>query len=252
MMSHDRKSPETHFGFRSVSFDQKEKLVQQVFSDVAFKYDIMNDLMSFGLHRFWKKRLVASIAPQPSEYLLDLAGGTGDVAVRFLQKGGNRAVICDLNSEMLQYGAKKRLDSGFIDHNIESVCANAENLPFADDVFDTCTISFGVRNFTDITQALKEVYRVLKPHGKLKCLEFSSVDNDTIKKFYEFYSFHFIPKLGELVTGNKDHYAYLVESIKMFPSAEKFATMLETVGFKLVSFEKMTFGVVAIHTGYKI
>lgn len=240
------------FGFQVIDVEQKEGKVQQVFSDVAVRYDIMNDFMSFGLHRLWKAQLIAEINPQNDDSLLDIAGGTGDIARRFLANGGGSAVVCDLNQQMLQMGYNRAIDSNFLNHNLQWVCANAEQLPFADDSFDYCTISFGIRNVTNIDKALAEAFRILKPGGKFLCLEFSHVTPRSIAKIYDLYSFHIIPKLGKLITGNGDNYRYLVESIRLFPKAQIFANQMERCGFEFVEFKKLTFGVIAIHSGYKI
>ena len=243
---------EVNFGFEIVKESQKQQKVQKVFSEVATRYDLMNDLMSFGLHRIWKNKLIKELKPVENDFLLDLAGGTGDVALNFLQSGGGKAIICDLNNEMLAYGQKKRLNKGFFNLSLETVCANAEELPFIDNTFDYCTIAFGIRNFTNIPRALKEIKRVLKPGGQFLCLEFSQVHNEILKKLYEFYSFNIIPKIGKIVAKSEDHYRYLVESIKLFPKAQKFADIIEGAGFEFVRFSKLTFGITAIHTAYKI
>ena len=250
---HDiNENKKANFGFELVEENLKEPKVQQVFSDVASRYDIMNDLMSFGLHRVWKSRLISEIRPQNGNILLDLAGGTGDIAERFIASGGSKAIVCDLNKEMLKYGQDKRIDHNKRHFPIEIVHANAESLPFEEDQFDYCTISFGIRNVTNISKVLEEAYRVLKPGGKFLCLEFSQIDSKILSKVYNFYSFNVIPGVGKLVTGHSEHYKYLVESIELFPKAHVFADMMEDAGFESVKFEKLTFGVVAIHSGYKI
>ena len=241
-----------NFGFELVEENLKQPKVQQVFSDVAHRYDIMNDLMSFGLHRIWKNRLISEIRPQSGNTLLDLAGGTGDIAERFIINGGSEAIVCDLNPEMLKYGQEKRIDHNQHHLPIKIVHANAEALPFEDDNFDYCTISFGIRNVTNIPEVLKEAYRVLKPGGKFLCLEFCQVDSKMLSRIYNLYSFNVIPKLGKIITGHSEHYKYLVESIKIFPEAHVFAHMMEEARFESVKFTKLTFGVVAIHSGYKI
>ena len=236
-----------YFGFKKVKDGIKEKLVQKVFSNVSSKYDLMNDLMSFGLHHPWKNLLIDEVFPHDKEsVLLDVAGGTGDVARKFMEAGGKRAVVADLNQEMLNVGKKK-----LIGQNIEFVRANAENLPFEDDQFDFYTISFGIRNVSHIDKALKEAFRVLKPGGKFACLEFSNVNNKAIKSIYDWYSFNIIPFIGERVAGDRASYQYLVESIRQFPKAENFKLMLEQAGFDFVEYRKLSFGVVAIHTGFK-
>lgn len=245
-------SKKTHYGFQIIDEQDKQEKVQKVFFDVAAKYDLMNDLMSMGLHRIWKNKLITEMHPQKNDILLDLAGGTGDIAHKFLQSGGHSATVCDLNDQMLQMGINKTIDNNLSGINIKWVCANAEELPFADDQFDYCTIAFGIRNVTNIKNVLNESYRVLKPGGKFLCLEFSHIDNPSIAKLYDTYSFKIIPKLGSIVTGNAEHYQYLVESIRQFPKAHIFAKMLKESNFKFVNFIKLTFGIVAIHSGYKI
>jgi demethylmenaquinone methyltransferase/2-methoxy-6-polyprenyl-1,4-benzoquinol methylase len=234
------------FGFKEVEAFQKESLVQGVFSSVAPKYDIMNDLMSFGLHKIWKRDLISEISPSGGDILLDVAGGTGDVAHRFLQAGGSSAVVVDLNEEMLKEGQAKLSDP-----RLSWVHANAEALPFEDNSFDYYTISFGIRNVTNIDKALAEAYRVLKPMGKFLCLEFSQVNTPVLSRLYDFYSFNIIPKIGKMVAGDEEAYRYLVESIKNFEPAPRFAKLIEHAGFESVGYTKLTFGVVAIHVGYK-
>jgi demethylmenaquinone methyltransferase/2-methoxy-6-polyprenyl-1,4-benzoquinol methylase len=240
------------FGFKEVEVGEKQKLVQNVFSEVASKYDVMNDLMSFGLHRIWKDVLINEFMVMPDSTLLDVAGGTGDIAVRFLKRGGDKVTLLDLNKNMLDVGKKKISDKNprFLSQ-IDWVCANAEELPFADDSFDFYSIAFGIRNVTDKNKALREAFRVLKPGGKFACLELSPIDQPTLKKLYDFYSFKIIPKIGDKIASSADSYQYLVESIRKFPNAERFAQMLESAGFDKVKYRKLTFGVVAIHTGYK-
>jgi demethylmenaquinone methyltransferase/2-methoxy-6-polyprenyl-1,4-benzoquinol methylase len=240
-----------NFGFQKIDESAKQGKVQKVFSDVASKYDIMNDLMSLGLHRIWKNRLVAELAADTE--LLDLAGGTGDIACRFLQKGGKRAVVLDLNQDMLKHGREKWLNTTPLDKRISFVCANIEALPFDNATFDCCTIAFGIRNVTNIAKALSEAHRVLRPGGKFVCLEFSKIeDNTALAALYDFYSFRLIPRIGKIVTGNSENYQYLVESIRMFPTPQIFSNMMEDAGFKLVTFSKMTFGIVALYSGWRI
>lgn len=234
------------FGFKEVLEEEKQPLVQGVFSSVASKYDLMNDAMSLGLHRIWKDQLIKELSPTSDDVLLDMAGGTGDVADRFLKAGGGSVVVADLNKEMLAEG-KKKLGS----KNMKWVHANAMDLPFEDNSFDFYTISFGIRNVTDIKKALSEAHRVLKPMGKFACLEFSQVSTPGLAQVYDFYSFNIIPKLGKLLAGDEDSYRYLVESIKNFYPAPKLAKLMEQVGFNNVEYTKLNFGVVAIHVGYK-
>lgn len=237
----------THFGFKDVDESIKENMVQDVFSTVASKYDIMNDLMSFGLHRLWKDEMIRELHPSTDDELLDVAGGTGDISWKYLQAGGGKATVCDLNKEMLEQGKLK-----YTSDKMAWVHGNAENLPFEDNKFDFYTISFGIRNVTHIDKALKEANRVLKPGGKFVCLEFSNVSNDIIKKFYDFYSFTVIPNIGKLIANSPESYEYLVESIRKFPTATKFEDMIKEAGFNFTEYRKLCFGVVAIHIGYKV
>jgi demethylmenaquinone methyltransferase/2-methoxy-6-polyprenyl-1,4-benzoquinol methylase len=237
------------FGFSDVTPGQKTSLVQEVFTQVAEKYDIMNDVMSFGLHRSWKNKIITELRPQQDDNLLDLAGGTGDIATLFLKSGGGMVTVCDLNQEMLNTGQEKAKGAAYA-KKMQWVCANAEDMPFADYSFDYCTISFGIRNVTDKMAALKEIKRVLKPGGKFICLEFSHINNDNLAKLYDWYMFNIIPKLGKLVASNETAYQYLVESIKKFPKAPMFANMMTEAGFNNVSYSKFTFGIVAMHVGY--
>ena len=245
---------DTNFGFQKVKEEEKEPKVQNVFSNVADKYDIMNDVMSFGLHRRWKDRFIDKIDGFDGKRLLDLAGGTGDIAKRFIDRGGASAVVCDLNQSMLDKGKffiEEKFNKKHL-RNIEWVCANVENVPFQEDSFDYCTISFGIRNVTHVDKVLKEALRVLKPGGKFLCLEFSKVEREMISKIYDFYSFKIIPKIGKVVSHSEDSYQYLVESIEQFYPAWELAKMMEDTGYYSVKFEKLLFGIVAIHSGYKI
>ncbi|MFQ3307307.1 MAG: demethylmenaquinone methyltransferase/2-methoxy-6-polyprenyl-1,4-benzoquinol methylase [Candidatus Midichloriaceae bacterium] len=245
---------EVDFGFQKIEKEKKEPKVQKVFSEVADKYDIMNDLMSFGLHRLWKNLFINQIDYFHDKTLLDLAGGTGDIGKKFIDRGGKKAIISDLNQNMLDKG-KNNIDDNFNPkylNDIEWVKANAENLPFKDNSFDYCTISFGIRNVTNIKKAVSESLRVLKPGGKFLCMEFSDIDNKIISKIYELYSFKIIPKIGKIVANSEQSYEYLVQSIKKFYSAEEFLEIIQDSGYKFTKFEKLSFGIVAIHTGYKI
>lgn len=244
----------TSFGFKEVSKNEKKGLVNEVFSSVASKYDIMNDLMSGGLHRLWKKRVLEEIT-DPSGKLLDMASGSGDLAISFYKKSRDefdiepKITACDANEDMLKVGREKALDSGITD--IKYFTSFAEKLPFKDNSFDYYLVSFGIRNFSDIDQALKEAMRVLKPGGKFICLEFSKLNEGILSKIYESYSMNIIPKIGKIVTGDEDSYKYLVESIRKFPSRDEFKNIIEKAGFSNVKYYNMTFGTVAIHTGYK-
>jgi len=241
----------THFGFRTVEAAAKQKLVGGVFSSVASNYDIMNDLMSGGLHRVWKNEFVRQIHANKNAAILDLAGGTGDIAVRMKAKTGAAITICDINADMLSVGRARQFDKGE-SAGLRWVCGNAETLPVPDASLDVITIAFGLRNVTNIQQALNDAYRALKPGGHFLCLEFSKVTVPMMAKIYEQYSFHVIPKIGQLVAKDKDSYQYLVESIRQFPPQEELKKMMERAGFARVKYTNLTFGTVAIHQGWRI
>lgn len=238
-----------YFGFKEVVQGAKEEMVQDVFSSVAKKYDLMNDVMSLGLHRVWKEKFVSYVNPMESDEIIDVAGGTGDIARRMLLKGCRKVTVMDLNKDMLLEGQKKCEER--FRHKMDWVCANAESLPFEDEAFDCYTISFGIRNVSNIEKALAEAYRVLKPGGRFACLEFSQVSTPVLRRIYDIYSFKIIPKLGGMIAGDEDAYRYLVESIKTFVPAPRFIALLKKAGFKKVWYTKLFFGVVAIHMGYK-
>jgi demethylmenaquinone methyltransferase/2-methoxy-6-polyprenyl-1,4-benzoquinol methylase len=244
------------FGFRQVPLEDKQSLVDDVFHSVARRYDLMNDLMSGGLHRAWKDVLVNTVNPPKSGRpfaLLDLAGGTGDVAFRVLQAGGpaTQVTVADINLEMLAVGRARAIDNG-IDDAVVFTEANAEALPFPDRAFDAVTIAFGIRNVPRIPAALTEAYRVLKLGGRFLCLEFSTADLPGFAALYDLYSFNVIPTLGRAVAGDSDSYRYLIESIRRFPRPEAFADMVRAAGFARVSFQPMTGGVVALHSGWRL
>ncbi|KAM9391939.1 2-methoxy-6-polyprenyl-1,4-benzoquinol methylase, mitochondrial [Pholidichthys leucotaenia] len=277
----------THFGFETVAEEEKANRVYQVFENVAQKYDIMNDAMSLGIHRLWKDLLLHVMHPQPGARLLDVAGGTGDIAFRFLEyvqsqqerqrrqaaqasqtvsrqdtsavfstkqeisSKESTAVVCDINKEMLKVG-KQKADSMGISAGLSWVVGDAEELPFDDDQFDIYTIAFGIRNVTHIEQALQEALRVLKPGGRFMCLEFSKVTNPVLARLYDAYSFQVIPVMGEVIAGDWKSYQYLVESIRKFPDQEDFKAMIEDVGFYCVQYYNLTGGVVALHSGFKL
>lgn len=244
---------QTNFGFKKVDYADKETLVGKLFSGIAPKYDLMNDIMSFGLHRIWKDELISQVYNLDGA-IIDVAGGTGDIASRLQQKAKLQGkcpqiIVADINYEMLAI-AKKKLPSND-STNITYCCANAEVLPFADNSFDHYIIAFGIRNVTNINKALQEAFRVLKPGGKFLCLEFSKLKPDCLKPFYNFYSFNVIPQIGKLVTSDKAAYDYLAESISLFPDQERFMDMINQTGFEKTSCQNLTFGVAAIHTAYK-
>jgi demethylmenaquinone methyltransferase / 2-methoxy-6-polyprenyl-1,4-benzoquinol methylase len=255
-----------HFGSRQVPLDDKQALVDDVFHSVARRYDLMNDLMSLGLHRAWKDTLATAVNPPRNLpfALLDIAGGTGDVAFRVIDKGGEqtRVTVCDINADMLAIGRERSMtrsptypspeSGGGIGRRITFIEGNAEALPFADKSFDAATIAFGIRNVPRIEQALAEAYRVLKIGGKFLCLEFSAVDVPGLDRLYDFYSSNVLPALGRVVAGDAESYRYLVESIRRFPNPQTFAAMLRAAGFARVSFQPMTGGIVALHSGWRL
>lgn len=244
------------FGFREVPEDEKSRLVGRVFSSVAKRYDVMNDLMSAGVHRLWKAAMMDWLAPSADTQLVDVAGGTGDIAFRFLDrvapKGGQaRVTVCDINPEMLGVGAERA--SARSDHErVSFVCGDAQRLPIPSESMDAYTIAFGIRNVTHIDQALSEAYRVLRPGGRFLCLEFSRVDMPILSDLYETWSFKAIPAIGAAVTNDRSAYEYLVESIRRFPPQAKFLKMVEAAGFKRASFRNLTGGIAAMHSGWKI
>lgn len=256
-MHQDQKpATETHFGYRTVPLEEKQGLVDDVFHKVARRYDIMNDLMSGGLHRLWKDALVSKVRPPKGTrpfLLLDLAGGTGDVSFRVVRAGGEgtRAIVADINTDMLEVGRERAQKAG-LDDRVSFQEANAEALPFPDATFDAVTIAFGIRNVPRIPVALKEMRRVLKPGGTAYVLEFSQVDVPLLDKIYELYSFKVIPAVGQRVAGDAEPYQYLVESIRRFPPPEAFALMMREAGFARVAFTSMTGNVVALHSGTRI
>ncbi|XP_013413944.1 2-methoxy-6-polyprenyl-1,4-benzoquinol methylase, mitochondrial [Lingula anatina] len=277
----------THFGFQHVSEKEKEEKVYKVFENVASKYDQMNDAMSFGVHRLWKDHFMRRLSPASGTKLLDVAGGTGDIAFRFLEFLNNQGesftkdmypdiedlasaeksveesdsmpehflkssvTVCDINQAMLDVGKEKAQNMGFTS-GISWIKGNAEDLPLPDNTFDAYTIAFGIRNCTHVDRVLEEAYRVIKPGGRFMCLEFSEVKNSMLSFAYDNYSFQVIPVLGQIVANDWKSYQYLVESIRQFPNQEEFAAMIKDAGFSMVTFENLTFGVAAIHSGFKL
>ena len=252
----DRPAPTTHFGFQDVALEDKQDLVNGVFQSVAQRYDLMNDLMSGGLHRVWKNAMVTTLNPPRGDApfaLLDVAGGTGDIAFRAAEASGYgfQATVCDINPNMLSVG-RERATKRHLDGQVSFVEGNAEALPFPDRHFDAYTIAFGIRNVPRIDVALAEAHRVLKIGGHFLCLEFSAVDVPGFDKLYDLYSFNVIPALGRAVTGDADSYRYLVESIRKFPKPRVFAEMIGAAGFRRVKAEPMTGGIVALHSGWRL
>ncbi len=243
----------THFGRRTVDEADKAGLVHGVFTSVASKYDAMNDAMSLGVHRLWKAAMLDWLAPRVGTQLLDVAGGTGDIAFRYLRriKGDGRATVLDMTQSMLDEG-QKRAEAAKLADKLEWVCGDAMALPFAANSFDYCTISFGIRNVTRTGDAIAEAYRVLRPGGRFLVLEFSQIPIAGVQKLYDLYSFNVIPPLGAAITGDRDSYQYLVESIRQFPRQDTFAKMIEDGGFSRVSYRNLSLGIVALHSGWKI
>jgi demethylmenaquinone methyltransferase/2-methoxy-6-polyprenyl-1,4-benzoquinol methylase len=255
------------FGFQRLPLEHKQGRVDDVFRSVARRYDLMNDLMSGGLHRAWKDALVTAVDPPKGRRqagthadagarpfaLLDIAGGTGDIAFRVVAAGGagTHATVVDINADMLAVGRARAAERG-LDDAITFVEANAESLPFADRSYDAVTLAFGIRNVPRIEAALSEAYRVLRLGGRLLCLEFSTVDVPGLDALYDFYSFNVIPALGRAVAGDAEAYRYLVESIRRFPGPDAFAGMMRAAGFARVSFQRMTGGIVALHSGWRL
>ncbi|MBA1140716.1 bifunctional demethylmenaquinone methyltransferase/2-methoxy-6-polyprenyl-1,4-benzoquinol methylase UbiE [Mesorhizobium neociceri] len=246
---------ETSYGFKKVGPGDKQPLVNDVFHKVANRYDLMNDLMSAGLHRLWKDAMVTWLNPpkRPGWKVLDVAGGTGDIAFRIVDSshGNAHATVLDINGSMLAVG-RDRAEKKGLSGNTDFVEANAEELPFSDNTFDAYTIAFGIRNVPRIDVALTEAFRVLKPGGRFLCLEFSEVEMPLLDKVYEAWSFNAIPQIGKMVTGDGEPYSYLVESIRKFPNQQNFAAMITRAGFERVSFRNYSGGIAALHSGWKL
>ncbi|MBI5264950.1 MAG: bifunctional demethylmenaquinone methyltransferase/2-methoxy-6-polyprenyl-1,4-benzoquinol methylase UbiE [Bradyrhizobium sp.] len=252
----DRPGETTHFGFRDVPLGDKQTLVNDVFHSVASRYDLMNDLMSGGLHRVWKDIMVTTLNPPKGQRpfaLLDVAGGTGDISFRAARAAGPgfRATVCDINPDMLAVG-RQRAQAQHLDDRVSFVEGNAEELAFPDRSFDAYTIAFGIRNVPRIDAALREAFRVLRPGGRFLCLEFSTVEMPGLDRLYELFSFKVIPPLGRMVTGDAESYQYLVESIRKFPRPGAFAEMIGTAGFSRVNWQIMSGGIVALHSGWRL
>lgn len=250
-MTHDTDNT-THFGFQTVPESEKAGRVQGVFGSVASKYDIMNDVMSVGIHRIWKDAMMDWLAPRAGQKLLDVAGGTGDISFRFLGRAGHaHATVLDLTEPMLVEG-RKRAEASQKADQLDWVVGDAMKLPFEDNTFDVYTISFGIRNVTRPQEALNEAYRVLKPGGRLMVLEFSQIPNESMQWAYDRYSFNVIPVMGQIIANDRDSYQYLVESIRKFPDQDTFLDMVKQAGFENAKYRNLTMGIACLHSGWKI
>ncbi len=250
-MTKQTKTKWIDFGFETVPVNEKQSRVAEVFSSVASSYDIMNDLMSGGVHRLWKDALMDWLAPCKGQVLIDLAGGTGDIALRFLKRGGSHVHIVDINPDMISAG-KKRRDIKAYSNQLDWTVASAEDIPLQTGTAERVTISFGLRNVTNRDMALREAFRVLKPGGRFCCLEFSTVQNATFSKLYDLWSFNALPQLGRMVADDEAAYRYLAESIRTFPAQHDLARMMSEAGFAQVRFRNLSNGIAAIHSGWKL
>ena len=242
----------THFGFETVPESEKAGRVKGVFGSVASKYDIMNDVMSFGIHRLWKDAMMDWLAPRSGQTLLDVAGGTGDIAFRFLKRAGSgHATVLDLTEPMLLEG-QKRAEAEKLADSLDWVVGDAMKLPFEDNSFDVYTISFGIRNVTRPQDALNEAFRVLRPGGRLMILEFSQIPNELMQSVYDLYSFNIIPQMGKVIAGDRDSYQYLVESIRKFPDQKTFLEMIQKAGFENAKYRNLSMGIACLHSGWKL
>jgi len=251
--SDDAREPEADFGYRRVPRSERDGLVRDVFDSVASRYDVMNDLMSGGVHRLWRNTLMDMAAPRSGSHLLDVAGGTGDIAFRFLDRldGDGHVTVCDITASMLDVGRDRALDRGYA-RGIDWVCGTAEALPFADMSVDAYTIAFGLRNVTQRGPALAEARRVLKPGGRFFCLELSRVAAPLLRAFYDRYSFKVMPLIGEIVTGDREAYRYLVESIRKFPPQDALVAEIEAAGLERVAYRNLSGGIAAIHSAWRL
>ncbi|MFT7593850.1 MAG: demethylmenaquinone methyltransferase/2-methoxy-6-polyprenyl-1,4-benzoquinol methylase [Paracoccaceae bacterium] len=248
----DNTDKTTHFGSETIPEADKAGRVQGVFNSVASKYDVMNDVMSVGIHRVWKEAMMDWLAPRPGQKLLDVAGGTGDIAFKFLKRAGSgHATVLDLTEPMLVAG-RQRAEADKMADSLDWVVGDAMALPFEDNIFDVYTISFGIRNVTRPQEALNEAFRVLKPGGRLMVLEFSQLPNPAMQKAYDLYSFNVIPRMGQLIAKDRDSYQYLVESIRNFPDQDTFLGMVKQAGFENAKYRNLSLGIAALHSGWKI
>ena len=248
----DHVDQTTHFGFETVHAAEKAGKVQGVFNSVAAKYDVMNDVMSIGIHRIWKEAMMDWLAPRCGQTLIDVAGGTGDVSFKFLNRAGSgHATVLDLTENMLVEG-RKRAEASEMEQSLDWLVGDAMALPFVDNSFDVYTISFGIRNVTRPDDALSEAFRVLRPGGRLMVLEFSQIPVPLVQKAYDLYSFNIIPAIGKMIANDRDSYQYLVESIRKFPDQETFLNMIRGAGFENVSYRNLSLGIAALHSGWKI
>jgi len=247
------KDSTTHFGYKEVPVDDKERQVGEVFHSVASKYDLMNDVMSMGIHRLWKRFTIQLSGARRGHRILDIAGGTGDLAMQFSRIVGPKGevILADINASMLEMGRDKLTDKGYL-NNIDFVQANAEALPFEDNSFDVITIAFGLRNVTDKDKALRSMCRCLKPGGRLLVLEFSKPRNPVLNKIYDTYSFSLLPAMGKLIANDSESYKYLAESIRMHPDQETLRDMMQNAGFERCTYHNLTGGIVAVHRGIKV
>ena len=243
------KEKTTDFGAINIPFSKKQGLVNEIFDNVSKNYDLMNDLMSFGLHRFWKERLLDWMAPRPSQNLLDIAGGTGDVAIEFLKRGGQKVILLDINFKMMNEYKKKNIQ--YSNNKIFLLNADAEEIPLPSNSMDLISISFGLRNIPDKIKALNEIRRVLKTGGRFMCLEFSEVNSPFLKYFYQIWLQNFIPKIGKNISNDSYSYQYLVDSIKRFPNQEKLKSIISSSGFRSIKIRNLSGGIVAIHSAWK-
>jgi demethylmenaquinone methyltransferase/2-methoxy-6-polyprenyl-1,4-benzoquinol methylase len=238
------------FGFQDVPAGEKQGMVREIFDSVANRYDLMNDMMSFGVHRLWKAAFIEWLHPRAETKLLDIGGGTGDIAFRFLECGGQDVTVCDINTEMLSVGRNRATDRGLI-HGLQWVCGDAESLPFDDNSADAYTIAFCIRNVTHIDQALSEARRVLRPGGRFLCLEFSQVIVPILDRLYDTYSFQVLPALGAFIAQDREAYRYLAESIRRFPNQEAFSAMIADAGFSQISYRNLSGGIAAMHSAWR-